>query len=347
MKLCVVRLLWVAFIVANTASAADLPFVERFALAEDRAEVLKELVPGTEDYYFFNCLYLQEKGLLDEVKPLLEAWAGRYGETEQIREIRNRQALLRYPSKPEETLEYLKSIFGLSFEHQRQVPGEAPGLPTALDPALISREHFLDLALNNSGNPDTVDGLTTHAFPWLLASELSPNRLHNLLSKLTLPDYPRLPELLAKDLDTPENSVFGSLGIYWLLVREQLDALLQLKPDLLDNYAFIEIYLRRLQPGNDDLNWQQEPAAMTAYLDRLWAFAQRLSPAQTSLKAHVLYHRLALDMRQGAWSQDRFLQYLKLPRYLDYVNPELQRGDGPAGHRTGRSPDPRLSPPFL
>lgn len=322
MKLRVVGILWAALWVASAAHSADLQFVERFALADDRTEVLKELVPGTEDFYYFNCLYLQEKGSLEEVRPLLEAWAGRYGETELVREIRNRQALLRYPSKPEETLAYLKTIFGLSFEHQRQVPGEAPGLPTALDPALISREHFLDLAFNNSGSPDSVDALTPHAFPWLLATELSPNRLRDLLGKLHLPDYPRLAELIAKDLDEPNSSGFGSLDIHRLLVREQLDALLQIKPDLLDSDAFIEAYLRRLQPGNDDLNWQRDPAAMTAYLDRLWAFAQRLSPAQTSLKAHVLYHRLALDMRQGAWNRDRFLQYLKLPRQMDYVNPE-------------------------
>lgn len=322
MKLRVGWVMLCALCVSSAAHSADLQFVERFALAEDRAEVLKELVPGTEDFYYFNCLYLQEKGSLDEVKPLLEAWVGRYGETEQVREIRNRQALLRYPSKPEETLAYLKSIFGLSFEHQRQVPGEAPGLPTTLDPALISREHFLDLAFKNSGYPDSVDALTPHAFPWLLATELSPNRLRNLLSKLTLPDYSRLPELIAKDLDEPNSSGFGSLDIHRLLVREQLDALLQLKPDLLDNDAFIEAYLRRLQPGNDDLNWQRDPAAMTAYLDRLWTFVQRLSPAQTSLKAHVLYHRLAFDISQGGWNRDRFLQYLKLPRYLDYVNPE-------------------------
>ena len=308
MELRVGWIMLCALCVASAAHSADLQFVERFALAEDRAEVLKELVPGTEDYYYFNCLYLQEKGSLDEVKPLLEAWAGRYGETEQVREIRNRQALLRYPSKPEETLAYLKTIFGLSFEHQRQVPGEAPGLPTALDPAIISHEHFLDLAFNNSGYPDSVDALTRHAYSWLIATELTPNRLRDLLGKLTLPDYPRLPELIAKDLDEPNSSGFGSLEIHRLLVREQLDALLQLKPDLLDNDTFIEAYLRRLQPGNDDLNWQRDPAAMAAYLDRLWAFAQRLSPAQTSLKAHVLYHRLALDMGQGAWNRERFLQ---------------------------------------
>lgn len=114
MKLRVGWVVLLALVVTGVANGADLQFLERFALAKDRAEVLKELVPGTEDYYYFSCLHHQETGKLDEVPKLLEAWAARYGETEQVREIRNRQALLRYPAKPEETLEYLKSIFGLS-----------------------------------------------------------------------------------------------------------------------------------------------------------------------------------------------------------------------------------------
>ena len=31
----------------------EIGFIEKFALAPDRAKVLGELVPGTEDYYFF------------------------------------------------------------------------------------------------------------------------------------------------------------------------------------------------------------------------------------------------------------------------------------------------------
>ncbi len=339
MKMRVGWVVLLALVVSGVAKGADLQFLERFALATDRAEVLKELVPGTEDYYYFSCLHHQETGKLDEVQKLLEAWAARYGETEQVREIRNRQALLRYPSKPEETLEYLKSIFGLTFDHQRQVPGEAPGLPTALDPALVSREGFLERTLSNANYQETVEGFRSFAYDWLLATDLSPARLRSLLDKLSLPDYPRLPELIAKDLDAPDSGNFGELGIHKLLTREQLDALLALKPDLLDNTQFIEAYLRRLLPGNDDANWQRDPAAMVAYLERLWDFAQRLAPAHTSLKAHVLYHRLTFDMSQGTYDRERFLQYIKLPRRSDYTNPEYLKLPDNAVYRVDFSMD--------
>jgi len=37
----------------------EIGFIEKFALAPDRAKVLSELVPGTEDYYFFHALHYQ------------------------------------------------------------------------------------------------------------------------------------------------------------------------------------------------------------------------------------------------------------------------------------------------
>lgn len=114
------------------------------------------------------------------------------------------------------------------------MPGEAPGLPTALDPALVSREGFPERTLSNANYQDTVEGFRSFAYDWLLATDLSPARLRSLLGQLSLPDYPRLPELIAKDLDAPNSGNFGELGIH-NFTREQLDALVTLKPELLDN----------------------------------------------------------------------------------------------------------------
>ena len=38
-----------------------------------------------------------------------------------------------------------------------------------------------------------------------------------------------------------------------------------------------------------------------------------------ALKAHVLYHRLALDRAMGVYDRERFLAYLKLPRFQPYM----------------------------
>ena len=60
-----------------------------------------------------------------------------------------------------------------------------------------------------------------------------------------------------------------------------------------------------------------------AYLDRLWTFASRLGPQHNSLKANVLYQRLVFDRTQDVWDKDRFIEYLKLPRPVWYINPQV------------------------
>ena len=56
---------------ATESSAQEISFWEKFALAEDRGKTLEELVPGSEDYYFFHCLHAQNEGDLDEVDSCL------------------------------------------------------------------------------------------------------------------------------------------------------------------------------------------------------------------------------------------------------------------------------------
>ena len=51
----------------------------------------------------------------------------------------------------------------------------------------------------------------------------------------------------------------------------------------------------------------------------LQKFVDRLAPVHNSLKAHVLYHRLAFDRAQGVYDKARFLAYLKLPRLQPYM----------------------------
>src|SRR5439155_17012781 len=56
-----------------------------------------------------------------------------------------------------------------------------------------------------------------------------------------------------------------------------------------------------------------------AYLDRLLAFARTLHPVHNPLKAHVLYHRLALDRAAGEYDRALLLEYLALPRQQPYM----------------------------
>ena len=74
--------------------AKEIGYIETFALAEDREAALSQLIPGTEDYYYFYCLHHQAAGDLAAVEKLLTPWIKRHGTSTRYQEIRNRQALL-------------------------------------------------------------------------------------------------------------------------------------------------------------------------------------------------------------------------------------------------------------
>lgn len=303
----------------QTVVGQDIGYVEDFALSDDRAAALKQLIPGTEDFYYYHCLHFQNTEQFGEVEKMLAEWIKRHNYTPRVREIRNRQALLTYAQNPDAALTHLRQQLNLHFNHQRETLGQKPNLPTALDAARIAREAFARDALARHQN---LNGFEDSALDWLVATELNPDRRRDLLQRLRRPDYPQLVELVVADLNYKNSGGFGSLPIHGLLLRSQLDECLRLKADLLNQAAFVNAYLVKLQPGADS-DWRREADQTQAYLDRLWDFVQTLAPVHNSLKAHVLYHRLVFDRQHGVYDQDRFLAYIQLPRSLAYVEPRL------------------------
>ena len=118
------------------AVAGEIGYVEEFALAGDRTIALKQLIPGTEDFYYYHCLQYQNTAQFDRVEQLLQAWIQRYNDTPRVREIQHRQALLTYRLDPKKSLDYLQRTLQLQFNHQRDAVGASPDLPTVLDQAL-------------------------------------------------------------------------------------------------------------------------------------------------------------------------------------------------------------------
>src|SRR5439155_7320314 len=55
-------------LVPTSSRAADIGYVEDFALAKDRAVALKQLIPGTEDYYYYHALHALNSGQYDAVE---------------------------------------------------------------------------------------------------------------------------------------------------------------------------------------------------------------------------------------------------------------------------------------
>jgi hypothetical protein len=304
------------FSCTQAGRAGEIGYIEAFSLAAEREEALKQLIPGTEEFYYFHCLYFQQTEQWAKVDQMLAAWIERYQHTARVIEIQNRQALLTYDQNHQRALDLIRQRLNLQFNHQRELLNQNPNLPTALDPALIARERLAGIGFNNYRN--SVEGFEDAALDWLLTLELNPDQRRHLLSRLTRPDHPKLVQLIIDDLNHANSGGFGSMTIHRNLLLSQLNECLELKPDLRDQGEFVNTYLTRLQPTADE-NWRQDRDALAAYLDRLWAFVETLAPVHNSLKAHVLYHRLVLDRSRGTYDAERFMTYLKLPRIMPYM----------------------------
>ncbi|OYW30318.1 MAG: hypothetical protein B7Z47_03705, partial [Chthoniobacter sp. 12-60-6] len=297
----------------------EIGFIERFALATDREKALGELVPGSEDYYFFHALHYQNTRETAKLNQILNQWRERVpNENESRRMIENREAILAYERDPQTTLKYLIEHLGIRHDHQQEVRDQKPDLPTTLEPAKISREVFHRDALNNDRG---LESLSQDALASIIRDEvpLSPDQRRSVLSKLQRPDVPNLVQAIIADLQTDRSRTFGSLPIHRALLPEQLDALLQSFPQWLGQQNFVYTRLRKLAP-NADVNLEYDTAEREAWLDRVWAFAQKLPASQNTLKARILYLRLDHDRKQGVYDRSRFIEYIKLPRQLDYIN---------------------------
>jgi hypothetical protein len=322
MKWVTLGLIGVGFGV-SLAAAGDVGFVEDFALAKDRAVSLRQLIPGTDDYYFYHCLHYLNTEQFEKVEALMRPWLERFPQSPRLSEIRTRQALLSYERDPQRSLTYLRNRLGLRFDHQKEVVGGAPQLPVTLDQKLIARA---TLRADSMARWKNLDNFEDSALDWLAADNLDWERRRNLLQRLQRPDIATLPKLVADDFNSMHPVEFGALGIHRQMTLAQLEELLRLRAGLLNHVAFVQTWISKLHPGADE-DWRHDPARTRAYLDRLLGFVRRLAPVHNALKAHVLYQRLVLDRSQGVQDKELFLEYLKLPRQQPYMAKALLEAD--------------------
>jgi hypothetical protein len=295
--------------------AGEIGFVEEFALAKDRAEALKKLIPGTDDYYYYHCLHFLNSEQYDKVEAMTRLWYERHGQSGRLTEIQTRHALLTYDKDPQRSLAYLRQRLGLSFNHQKVVADGPPNLPTSLDQQLIARSALLAGSMSRWNN---LSNFEDSALDWLAVENLNWERRRELLQRLTRSDIANLPKLVVEDLRSPHAQPFGAFGIHRQLTQSQLDEVLKLKDDLLNQTAYVHAYITKLRP-TDDEDWRRDNARTRVYLDRLMTFARRLDPVHNPLKAHILHHRLVLDRSLGTYDKALFDEYLKLPRQQGYM----------------------------
>ena len=312
-----------ASLLPSATHAAEVGYTEDFALAKDRAEALKQLIPGTEDYYYFHCLHYQSTQQYGKVLETLDAWKARIDPHKQrnwpprVWEIMNRQALLDYDKTPQDTVAYLRERLNLHFNHAREQLNQKTNYPTALDPKLIARDRLTQIAYQRHGQ--STNGFEDGALDWLTKTPLGDEARRHMLQRLQRPDYANMVDLVVSDLRYQHSGGFGSHNIHRQLLLTQLDALLQQMPELINNSNYVNAYITKLHP-NPDVDWRNDPKEYVAYLDRLQTFVNRLAPAFNSLKAHVLYHRLAFDRTQRVHDRERFMSYITLPKYVSYIN---------------------------
>ncbi len=295
--------------------AHEIDFIEDFALAPDRATALRQLIPTTEEYYFFHALHYLNTEQHAKAAQLFTAWRDRFGQTARLNEIQMRHALLTYDRQPQPALNHIRHALGLRYDHQRIDASKSPDLPTRLDPKHIDRETLKQISLSRWSS---LENFEDAALEWLAGDNLNWERRRELLRRLSTPDLANLIQLIDLDLREQQPQPFGSHPIHRQLTLDQLEQLVRLRPNLLNDQALVQTWLVKLQPGADED--QRDPAVTRAWFDRMLTFVRRLASAHNSLKAHVLFHRLAFDRTQGQMSRELFFEYLKLPRQQPYMS---------------------------
>ena len=316
----------------------EIGFVEKFALAEDRGAVLKELIAGTEDYYFFHALHYQNTGKKAELAAILTQWAARNEHSPLLTQIRHREAMINYETDPQATLKYLRETLHVEFNHAQQTLNPKPDLPTALDPKEIEMALYIKQALRD---PNQLLGLTPEGIEYLLLNKvaLNPVQRRLLLQQVKRPDAAGLVPLILDDLKTKESRGFGEFPIHGQLLVAQLAELAKARPELMTSGSFVQTWLGKLRPSAD-VNLETNTAAREAWLDAAYAFVKDLNPGFNTLKAQILFERLKHDQKLGKLNAERFLAYLKLPRNVGYVSPKYRENNELFRHAVDLNNDP-------
>ena len=300
------------------ADEQEVGFVEQFVLSESREEALKSLIPGTQDYYYYHALHYQNERKTDAYEALMKQWEEKFTKSTERQKIQDREALIRYSDDPEKTLEYLKRQTGVYLNHQQKGVAQKVEYPSVLDQKLVSWEAFLNESLRQKSDLSSLEQIGLYRF-LQTEPEMSVVQRRNLLKQITLPDFPGLVDVIYSELSRKGSRGFGEFPIHAQLTKAQLEELLKKKADLRDDEDFVEAYLLRLLP-RDDEDMQTSVEVREAYLTRVWDFVKTLSPSFQSLKAHVLYRRLVHDRELGNENEALFLEYLKTPRTVSYLN---------------------------
>lgn len=321
-----------AGLIPKNVMAEPIGFMERYALAADREAVLAELIPGSDDYYFYHCLHYQNQQQLAQAEAILKSWvnARNGGMTPLMHTMTERQRLLSYDLNPQTAIDYLIRHLGIELSHSPPVRQGERRYPSVLPEQLLDAESIVRRSL--SENIKLSPQGRQIAADWFLSD--TPGNLgiglHDFLNQVDGPYLNALDRLVVKELNsrTQRDRKFGDLRAHTFLTLAELDEVGRQVPSIADDNAFVNAKLHRLRPGAD-VDLSQQPEQRREYLRRVELYTQSLPPSYNSLKASAAYRLMEANLQAGHWDKDLFIRYLRLPRQSHIVAPILAR----AGNR--------------
>ncbi|MGB7346298.1 MAG: hypothetical protein WBD20_18920 [Pirellulaceae bacterium] len=310
--------------------AEPIGLMEKYALAPDRSAMLAELIPGSEDYYFYHCLHYQTVGQTDRSEAILKEWIAenKGQETPVISGMLDRQRLLTYNESPQRTVDYLVKRLGVNLNHAPPVSQGERRFPSKLDADELDVQRLVaDALLRN----DALKPLgMAHVAQQFRTGDAAGLRIspHDFLKRVDGPYFVGLDELVIKELASRKDNDkrFGDLRAHTYLTLEELDRVAQRVPQITDDNEFVTARLNRLRVGGDN-DISQQPAVRLEYLQRVEAYVRKLPQSYNSLKAAATYRLLEANLANGVYDRDLFLRYLQLPRNSPIVHIQWGRRD--------------------
>lgn len=297
----------------------DQEIYEEYALSNNRSEVLKKLIPGTEIYYFLHTLHLQQTGKIKEAAAMIEKWEEVLPSSNQVETMKNCQALLTFETSSDVTYQFLKKKLDLNFEHIKPLSLDAPFYETSLDAETYNFDVTMqDLLFNNND----LESFTQLGLYQISTKKLKSEQLQNLLNQYSYNDLPNMVDLVLADFQNDPNRSFGDLTTHLKLTQKQMNELIKKKPNLLTEEKFVNTYLLKLN-ANLPANFANKPLLVKKHLLDCWAYVKELNPSFNSLKANILFSYLTVCLELNQPDNNLFLEYLKLPRNAFYANNEF------------------------
>ncbi|WP_145391730.1 hypothetical protein [Stieleria neptunia] len=308
--------------------AAPIGLMERFALADDREAILAELIPGSQDYFFYHCLHYQNTSQLDRAEAMLKEWsASRKGSmTALMHSMTDRQRLLTYDQSPKQTIDYLVNRLGIQLNHAPPAKKGTRRYPSELGDNFIDSQQLVKNSLRDNVSLSPI-GMQIAA-DWYLSGNANqtPVSLHDFLKRVDGSYLKGLDQLVIAELRSrpARDQRFGDLSAHQFLTLGELNNVGRSVGAVADDNAFVNAKLRMLRPSAD-VDISQQPEQRREYLVRLEAYVRTLPASYNSLKASATYRLLEANLAAGIWDANLFLRYLQLPRQSPLISPVLAR----------------------